>query len=72
MEEWEQAGLRHAEARALAPSLVGLGVEEATARAQRAGLRTQVVGHVVTTELALGRIRLTVDPAGTVTEAHAG
>jgi hypothetical protein len=69
---WEEAKRLHANAQALAPTLVGLPTHEAVSRAQDAGLTTQVVRDVMTTELALGRIRLVEDPAGVVGEAWAG
>lgn len=71
-DDWEQAERRHADARVLAPTLVGLPTHEAVSRAEAAGFTTQLVGEVMTAELALGRIRIAEDDAGIVTRAWAG
>lgn len=71
-DDWAAHQRRHAIAQELAPSLVGLPTEEAVARAEARGLKTQVVRDVMTTELGLGRIRLVEDAGGVVTQAWAG
>ncbi len=67
----QRAEQQHADARAFAPTLVGLPVQEAVARAEREGFLTQVVGDAMTAEIRLGRIRVRADAAGTVIDAWA-
>jgi len=59
---------------ALAVTLVGLPVDEATERVRAEGFDPQAIpqGSVVTAELAPNRVRLLVDESGTVRRAWGG
>jgi hypothetical protein len=71
----EEATVPAADAAAFAPSLVGLGSDDAVRLATEAGFDPQVVPPgvtAVTLEFRPLRIRLYVDEAGSVTRATAG
>ncbi len=62
------------EGNALAETLPGLTVAEASDRVEDQGFVAQVIppGYLVTADLALHRIRLAVDESGVVTRAWCG